>query len=118
MPVSQKIQTIIIDDLDGRELVAGEGRTIEFAYDGTSYSIDLSDKNAAAFDKAVSKYIEAGTKLGRAGRGSVTPMRRSAKNTDIDTQAVRSWAEANGYEISARGRIKGEIVEAFREAMA
>jgi hypothetical protein len=115
--MSQKIQTIIIDDLDGHELAPGQGRTIEFAFDGTSYTIDLSDKNAAAFEKAISKYVGAGTKLGR-GRGSVTPMRRSKKNDEIDNQAVRSWAESNGYEVSSRGRIKAEIVEAFREAMA
>ena len=55
-------------------------------------------------------------RLGRAG--NVTPLRRTAKNADIDTQAVRSWAESNGYEVSARGRIKTEIVDAFRAAMA
>jgi hypothetical protein len=36
----------------------------------------------------------------------------------LDTQAVRAWAESNGYEVSSRGRIKGEIIEAFRAANA
>lgn len=114
----QQIQTIIIDDIDGHELSAGQGRTIEFSFDGTTYSIDLSDKNAAAFEKAIGKYTQAATKLSRAGRNSATPTRRGKKNDDLDLSAVRAWAESNGYEVSSRGRVKGEIIDAFREAMA
>lgn len=116
--MASKTVVHLIDDLDGRDIEDGQGRTIEFSYDGTSYSIDLSEKNAAAFDKAVAKYIEAATKLGRAGRGSVTPMRRSAKNTDIHPAAIRAWASSNGIDVSPRGRIKQEVVEQYREAMA
>jgi hypothetical protein len=69
-----------------------------------------------SIEKAITPFVEAATRVGKAS--NVTPMRRSAKNTDLDTQAVRAWAESNGYEVSSRGRIKGEIIEAFTAANA
>ncbi|WP_458864192.1 Lsr2 family DNA-binding protein [Mycobacteroides abscessus] len=30
--------------------------------------------------------------------------------------AIRQWARKNGYEVSDRGRIKAEVVEAFEAA--
>lgn len=116
--MASKTVTYLIDDLDQHDIPQGQGRTIEFSFDGTSYTIDLSDKNAAAFEKAVAKYVEAATRTGRAARGSVTAIHRGRKNEDVDNTAVRKWAESNGYEVSARGRIKAEVIEAFRAANA
>jgi hypothetical protein len=114
--VAQQIVSTLVDDITGKEIPAGDGETIQFTYQGTAYQIDLDTKNAAKYHAAMDLYVSHAQKLGRAS--SVTPLRRTAKNADIDTHAVRSWAESNGYEVSARGRIKGEIVEAFRAAMA
>ena len=43
--MAQKVQIIKTDDLENSDVPADE--TITFALDGTSYEIDLSDKNAA-----------------------------------------------------------------------
>jgi hypothetical protein len=114
--VAQQIVSTLIDDITGKEIPAGQGESIQFSYQGAVYQIDLDKKNAGKFHAAMDLYVSHAQKLGRAG--NLTPLRRTAKNTDIDAQAVRSWAESNGYEISARGRIKAEIVDAFRAAMA
>lgn len=34
----------------------------------------------------------------------------------VDTAAVRAWAAANGVTVSPRGRIKDEVIEAYRAA--
>jgi Lsr2 len=34
----------------------------------------------------------------------------------VDHAAVRAWAAANGVTVSPRGRIKDEVVEAYRAA--
>ena len=39
-PMAQKVQTLLIDDLDGGEAEA----TVRFGLDGTDYEIDLSDR--------------------------------------------------------------------------
>ena len=44
--------------------------------------------------------------------------RRSANkpSSGIDSQAVRRWAEANGIELSKRGRIPQDVVSQFKAA--
>lgn len=34
-----------------------------------------------------------------------------------ESKAVREWARENGYEVSARGRIRNDVVKAYREAV-
>jgi hypothetical protein len=97
--------------LDGSEAA----ETIQFSYRGVSYELDVSEKNAAALDKALTKYIEAARRTGgRCAAGGRGPTKRVAPG--VDNAAVRAWAEANGYELSSRGRIKAEIIEAYRAA--
>ena len=50
--VARTIVTIY-DDLDN----SAGASTVSFAYRGTSYEIDLSEKNQAAMDKALAKFI-------------------------------------------------------------
>lgn len=110
-------QTIIelTDDLDGSDAV----ETIAFAFRGITYEIDLNAKNAAAFDKALAKYIEAAHRVGAgrrgvgASRGRSRGGRRSAKRPTDDVGSIREWARANGYQVSARGRISAEIRDAY-----
>ena len=60
--MAQRTIVQLVSDLSGDEMQAGEGRTVEFSVDGTSYSIDLTDKEAAGFDKALAMYVEHATK--------------------------------------------------------
>ena len=43
----------VTDDLDGTEAV----ETVSFGFDGTSYEIDLSKKNATTFRKSLDRYV-------------------------------------------------------------
>jgi len=55
----------------------------------------------------------------RTGKADVLPLRRSdaARRADeVEPGLVRAWAEANGYEISPRGRIRNDVVEAYLAA--
>ena len=49
--MAQKVQTLLIDDLDGGEAQT----TVRFGLDGTEYEIDLSAKNADALRKALAR---------------------------------------------------------------
>jgi amphi-Trp domain-containing protein len=51
----------------------------------------------------------------RSRRSASAGAGKSASN-GIDTAAVRAWAAANGLEVSPRGRIKDEVLEAYRAA--
>ncbi len=57
--------TRLTSDLSGDEVVEGRGETVGFAFRGNRYSIDLTDKEAAEFDRAMAMYIEHATWVGR-----------------------------------------------------
>ncbi|MCT1435489.1 histone-like nucleoid-structuring protein Lsr2 [Dietzia maris] len=108
--MAQHFQTRYIDDLDGTDL--GESaNTLSFAFDGKDYSIDLSEENAEAFRQAIAPYIEAGRRV--TGTRAKTPRARSGGG---NTKAVREWARANGYDVSDRGRIPADIMDAYASA--
>jgi hypothetical protein len=102
---------VIKDDLTGEVIEDGQAVTIEFAVNGKAYTIDLGPKNAADFHDAVAKYIAAATKVGGATRG-----RRTASRGTQDLAAIRDWANDHGYTVAARGRISGEIKQAYEQA--
>lgn len=110
-------KTVTIDDLDGSE----GATTREFSFLGVDYEVDLTDANFAKFQKAVEKYTEFGRKVNKARRNikpgatrTHTTVGTTTGRADLD--AVRQWARQNGYEVSDRGRIKGEVQEAFNQA--
>ena len=64
----RKTITTMIDDIDGTEAA----ETIRFALDGTSYEIDLSEKNASALRDAVAPYAMRAKTAGRQPRTRTT----------------------------------------------
>jgi len=103
--MAQKLITTIEDDIDGGEA----SETVEFGVEGVTYVIDLNDKNAKKFRAALMPFIDHGRRT--SGRKSQARVVR-----DFDPKAVRRWAEANGIELSSRGRIAMTVVEQFRAA--
>ena len=114
--MARRIITTLVSDLSGEPADADAGETVEFAYRGTSYTIDLTSSEAAAFDQAMGPYLAHATKLTtrRPARQAAPKNRSSATSTD--SQRIRTWARENGYEVSDRGRVKAEIAEAFQAA--
>ena len=99
----------LTDDVDGGKAE----RTVAFGFDGANYEIDLSKKNAAAFERALRPYVDAARKVGRVnGRRG----RRGAGGPSRDLGAVRAWARANGHAVSDRGRVPAAVLEAFDSA--
>lgn len=83
--MAQKVTVQLVDDLDDSPITTGEGRTVEFAFDGSSYEIDLSNDNVDKFREAISDYIAAARKVSgrRTGGGSApksAPKRGNSEN--------------------------------------
>jgi hypothetical protein len=103
----------IYDDLDNSEGAS----TVSFAYRGTSYEIDLGEKNQAALDKALAKFIAVARKKDGRAPASGSRARSNARTKGrTDLTAVRTWAHEQGYQVSDRGRIPGEVQEAYDAA--
>lgn len=109
--MATKVIQQLVSDLSGEEIADGGGQSIDFSVRGVAYRIDLTDREADKFDKALAPYIEAATKLG--GR------RRSASNnskSEYDPKQVREWAKSAGLDVPARGRIPASVVEQYKAA--
>jgi hypothetical protein len=96
------IKEIRTDDIDGSE----NASSVSFSLDGVSYKIDLAERNKDKLDKALAPFIEKAERVGR----SSSPAKRSG---GIDNTAVREWAQAEGIEVSPRGRIAQSVIEAY-----
>ena len=99
-------------------LTGSEATTsLTFAVDGGEYAIDLNEKNAGKFYKAVSAYVDAAHPVRRLRATKRIGMRGGpADSPGQDLAAVRAWARDNGFEVSSRGRIPRSVAEAYRAA--
>jgi nucleoid-associated protein Lsr2 len=108
--MAQRVQIILEDDYDG----GTADETVSFALDGTEYEIDLSSKNASNLRDAFSPWLGHARKTGgRRKRGTTAKAPASSSTSDI-----RAWAQANGHDVSSRGRVSAEVREAYEKAHA
>ena len=107
--MAQKVHIVLEDDLDGSEAT----ETVTFGLDGTSYEIDLNDKNAAALRDVLSGYVGHARKVAGARRGRRTA---AANGSAHSAKEIRDWARSNGHKVPDRGRIPSDVREAFEAA--
>ncbi|WIB60415.1 Lsr2 family protein [Curtobacterium sp. MCLR17_007] len=106
--MAQKVTTHLVDDLTGDTIEDDKGRTVTFGFDSSNYEIDLTDDNADALREAFSDYVAAARKVsGRSGRTSSGSAPKRGNSDEL--AKIREWANANGHEVSSRGRI-GQVV--------
>jgi hypothetical protein len=106
--MAQKVTVVLEDDLTG----GPAEQTVQFAFDGTDYEIDLSAKNAAAFGKQLAPYLDHARRAGRA------PSRRLGRTAAVRQRSgdIRAWAKEHGRAVSERGRIPASVVEQYQAA--
>jgi hypothetical protein len=113
--MARETVTRLVDDLDQSEAAT----TIRFSWQGASYEIDLSEKNAKAFEDALAKYLQAARRVsGRGRQAAGRGARRSATGPARALTGIREWAANHGYTVAARGRIPAAVVEAYQSAQA
>ena len=86
--MAQRVQTLLIDDLDGGE---AEG-TVRFGLDGAEYEIDLSAEHASALRRALARFSGR-----RAGRGAPPPGGGAGAGAGLRVLALRiRWRSGSG----------------------
>ncbi|HEY2223614.1 Lsr2 family protein [Actinomycetospora sp.] len=119
--MAQKTVVTLVDDLTGEE--SEDITTVEFALDGVTYEIDLDDKNSAGLRDSLAQYVAAARRTGgrraagrrrSSGAGTGTPRATSPGGYDRETsKQIRDWARSEGFEVSDRGRVPNNVVEAW-----
>src|SRR4051812_12538929 len=109
--MAKKTTVVLVDDLNGEPA----DTTLRFGLDSRDYELDLTDENAQELRELFGRYIRAARTVSggrrRSTAGAVKPV-----FTGVDPAAVRAWAKGNGIEVSPRGRLKADVLEAFRAA--
>lgn len=111
--MAQRVRTILISDLSGDEVESG-GESISFSYKGVDYTIDLTAKEAAGFDKAIAMYVGHARKGGRA-----RPGRSSSGSGNTHAERIgnmKKWAAEQGIDYPKRGRLPKSLIEAYDAA--
>jgi sRNA-binding protein len=108
--MAQKVQVLLIDDIDGSEAT----ETVSFGLDGVSYEIDLSTGNAGSLRTELAQYVE----HARKGAGAAQVRRRRPRNGAGREQSakIREWARSHGHKVNERGRIPANIVAEYEAA--
>jgi len=106
--MAQRVQIILEDDFDG----GTADETVTFGLDGAEFEIDLSAKNAGELRDALAPWLAHARKTG--GRRKRTTKAVEASSTSD----IRAWAQANGHDVSSRGRVSADVRKAYEDAHA
>ena len=109
--MAQKVQVLLVDDLDGGEAT----ETVAFSLDGTTYEIDLSSDNAGKLRKEFSPYVDHARKASGGAAGGRRRRPRTGPGRERSSE-IRAWAKQRGYKVSERGRIPAQIISEYDAA--
>lgn len=114
--MAQKVSITLVSDLSGTEIPEGGGATVQFGLDGSSYEIDLTDEEGAGLREALGSYIEAGRRLGGTRRRRTSSPSAASNGGGPSAAEIRAWAKEAGHDVPDRGRVPGEVREAYAAA--
>ena len=105
----------------GRSRTRSPRRTDRFwSWLGVDYELDVSAANLDKIEQGkvtVAKLLKASTRVGGRRRSPSARTKTNSAGSGASVNAsIRDWAAENGYEVSARGRIPNDIVEAYNSA--
>ena len=107
-------KVIMVDDFDGYDGADVAKRDFEIV--GSKYTIDLGDENFKKLQEvldALTPYLEKAVAVKQAGRARKGAAEAGPRLRGYSNGDVREWADREGVEISARGKIADEVYEKF-----
>ena len=108
------------DPLSPQPAPFGGVRTVSFGLDGTTYEIDLSPADAAAFREDLATWVRRARPIGGSTttRGASRAPRPPRVTTvpGVPATTIRQWARANGVTVSDRGRLPAAVRQAYAAA--
>lgn len=117
--MAKKVSINMVCDLDNAEYDPdGGGETVTFALEGQYYEVDLCEKDATAFRRALKKYTEHGRKATAPRKTRTNNVTSTTRRDPEQVKAIKSWLVENGYEPPQRGRIPLEMLNAYEAAHA
>jgi hypothetical protein len=107
--MAQKIQTLLVDDIDG----SPAKETVRFSLDGAEYEIDVNSEHGEELREALALYIAHARKTRRTGSARNASRASQGTTADVDPAAARAWAIERGKKVNPRGRVPAHIVAEY-----
>lgn len=139
----RQTKTLVVLTCDAHDGEVEADETVSFTVGDTSYEMELCAEHRAQFHEAISQWtavarpVQARRRRTPATAESTRRSSGGSRDTEgnqgvvradngvrevgddmevVDWGAVRSWAIAHGYEVSARGRVAKDVLDAYFEA--
>lgn len=106
----------VSDDLDPRISNGVETVTFFNPIDGTKLEVELGEANQKHFMSHIEKLVKYINAARPVEQPAPVAKAVATRKTDSEAGKIREWAKVNGYDVGDRGRIKAEIVDAYRKA--
>ncbi|MCX2964903.1 histone-like nucleoid-structuring protein Lsr2 [Gordonia aquimaris] len=108
----------IVDDMDGEPIDPDDFNRVEFEVKlpgrrSARYRLDLRSANVARFEAGIAEYVQMAARVPTIDGPTGGSTRAKSRQRN---QAIRLWAQENGYEVSTRGRLSAELIDAFDAA--
>jgi hypothetical protein len=113
--MAQKTVVTVVCDLPHDGEIEGN-ETVSFAFEGTSYEIDVCSAHAKELQDTFGPYAEHGRRIGAAGAGGRRRGRARTGPGRERSSEIRSWARQRGHKVSERGRIPASIIQEYEAA--
>jgi amphi-Trp domain-containing protein len=103
---------------ESAEVELAENESVPDASAEDEFEEGESEEDAVGTDEAESEQAVAPDQSAEPapGRRSASAGAGKPAFNGVDTAAVRAWAAANGLTVSPRGRVKDEVLKAYRDA--
>lgn len=99
-------RVILSDDLTGVE--SDDVKTHVFMIDNVYYEVDFGADSFAKFEKANAEFLKVMRETRR--------ITATSKPEATQAERIRQWAVAQGMDVSERGRLSAEVIDAYNKA--
>ncbi|MFI8829266.1 Lsr2 family protein [Streptomyces sp. NPDC053431] len=101
-------RVIVESDLSGEP----DASPVMFAFDGKRYTIDLTEGETEELRTVLAQYMDVAEEVTTTGQAAVPN-----QSVGPDPAKVRAWAQENGIEVNAKGRVPHSVVTRYERAM-
>jgi hypothetical protein len=105
--MARTVSILITSDLSSKQ----PADTVEFAFDGRNYTVDLTESEKAEFAAVLEPYVAVA--YIKTGRNTTRPARTQVAAA---SGTIRAWASAQGLDVPAKGRLPKAVVEQYEAA--
>lgn len=110
--MATKVTETLISDLSGEKADV----TVPFSVNGQDYTIDLTNEEAAGFQRFLKPFTDNAVRVGKPDKSKGARPHAAPTGPKPDLAKIRAWARKNGHQVASQGRVSTTVMLAYRDA--